>query len=398
MNRFHLSQKGSILMLMAFTIPFLFAISAIAVDCGYLYVQRSHMQNMADAAVLAGASKLGAGTTDAQNLALTYIDKNKKALDGNIALDKGIKFDFPNENNVKKIRVDIEESVHYSQLPFMSSVISLFKFSDDPIKLTVHAIASYSGSAPGIFDYSIISGGDGIFYLNGEKGSGTGAFNGLIHSNGKFEFDTTGSGSLNNVQLNADVTISTPEYSIAGLNNRKDLKKYFSYDANKIDITENNPTISNYIVNLKKNATEMQARDIGSNRKLSSLGEKVYIHGNFDDNSRIYYLAWEPSYSRSITIVADGDIKLGFSNVNISKDAEIILCSLSGNIVINTSQNLKISALAPKGNIELQGGSAVFDGFLIGQSISIGQGNRTYQNSRWSGGGGSGSGKVRLTE
>lgn len=386
MNRFYLSQKGSILMLMAFTIPFLFAISAIAVDCGYLYVQRSHMQNMADAAVLAGASKLGAGTTDdAQTLAKAYIDRNSNDSDtGNT-----VNYDFSEENNTKKIRVDITRP---APLLFMKY------FGFNTVDLAVYAIASYSGSALGIFDYSIISGGNGIFYLNGEKGSGTGTFNGPIHSNGKFEFDTTGSGTLNNVQLNAPVTISAPEYSIAGLNNRKDLIKYFSYGADKIDITENNPTISNYIVNLKKNATEMQARDIGSNRKLSSLGEKVYIHGNFDDNSRIYYLAWEPSYSRSITIVADGDIKLGFSNINISKDAEIILCSLSGNIVTNTSQNLKISALAPKGNIELQGGSAVFDGFLIGQSISIGQGNRTYQNSRWSGGGGSGSGKVRLTE
>lgn len=103
MNRFHFNQKGSILMLMAFTIPFLFAISAIAVDCGYLYVQRSHMQNVADAAVLAGASKLGVGKTDAQQLALTYIEKNKKASDGGIGIGNGIEISFPNEDSAKKI-------------------------------------------------------------------------------------------------------------------------------------------------------------------------------------------------------------------------------------------------------------------------------------------------------
>ncbi len=416
MNRFYFNQKGSILMLMAVTIPFLFAISAIAVDCGYLYVQRSHMQNMADAAVLAGASKLGVGTADAQSLALTYIDKNKKALDGKIALDNGIKFDFPNKNNVKKIRVDIEESIRFSQLPFMSSVISLFKFSDDPIKLTVYAIASYSGSAPGIFDHSIISGGDGTFYLMGEWGSGGNKFNGLIHVNGIFQFDKNsekGYGTDNipstGTEINAPITITAKKYDIGGLNKTANqvLASKFSYGTDKIDITEANPTVKAKIDSLTNKANTFSTSHPasaagGSGVDALKLTTPLYVEGNLGSGYSTKNIISGP-YSNGgvvkndVVIVATGDIALNFSSITFSNTATITLISLTGNIMLSGGNMMNVNALAPHGSITVNGGGTTINGYLIGQSVSLGQGARKYQNSNWSGGSG-GSGKVRLIE
>nr|WP_092075033.1 pilus assembly protein TadG-related protein [Dendrosporobacter quercicolus]NSL49998.1 hypothetical protein [Dendrosporobacter quercicolus DSM 1736]SDN28021.1 Putative Flp pilus-assembly TadE/G-like [Dendrosporobacter quercicolus] len=387
MKRFCFNQKGSVFILMAFTIPLLIAFSALAADVGYLYVQRSHLQNIADAAALAGAAKLGSGTSDAQALAETYLEINSSAADaGNVET-----FTFLEENNTKKIRVDITRP---APLLFMRY------FGYDTIDLAVYAIAAYSGSAAGIFEHSIVSAGDGPFYLLGQWGSGSNTFNGPIHVNGQnFQFTSTGSGDFTSNKVDASIKIAAEYYPIHGLDtpaNKNAFADNISFNADYIDISENNPVISNYIGNLKKNATELQAGAIGNNRSLSSLGEKVYIRGSFDQNGGVYYLAWEPFYSGSITIIADGSIKLGFNNINnISANTKIILCSLTGDIVINAYQDLKLSALAPKGTITVEGGGATIDGFLIGQSITLGNGGRTYQNSNWAGGGAP---KVRLTE
>ena len=49
------AQRGAILVLTAFLLPFIIAFTGLAVDFGNLYVQHQRLQNAADAAVLAGA-------------------------------------------------------------------------------------------------------------------------------------------------------------------------------------------------------------------------------------------------------------------------------------------------------------------------------------------------------
>ncbi len=55
MGRDHKGQRGAILVLTAFLLPFIIAFTGMAVDFGNLYVQHQRLQNAADAAVLAGA-------------------------------------------------------------------------------------------------------------------------------------------------------------------------------------------------------------------------------------------------------------------------------------------------------------------------------------------------------
>ncbi|MCH3959510.1 MAG: Tad domain-containing protein [Selenomonas sp.] len=55
MIRNTLRQKGAILVLTALALPMLICATGLAVDLGNIYVQRSRLQNAADAAAIAGA-------------------------------------------------------------------------------------------------------------------------------------------------------------------------------------------------------------------------------------------------------------------------------------------------------------------------------------------------------
>ncbi|MBQ1866947.1 pilus assembly protein TadG-related protein, partial [Selenomonas sp.] len=51
----YLHQKGAILILTALLLPMLICGTGLAVDLGNIYVQKTRLQNTADAAALAGA-------------------------------------------------------------------------------------------------------------------------------------------------------------------------------------------------------------------------------------------------------------------------------------------------------------------------------------------------------
>ncbi|XOQ26208.1 MAG: hypothetical protein ACFWTM_07740 [Mitsuokella multacida] len=64
MSRDHKGEKGAILVLTAFLLPFIIAFTGMAVDLGNLYVQHQRLQNAADAAALAGAGNFQSDTKD----------------------------------------------------------------------------------------------------------------------------------------------------------------------------------------------------------------------------------------------------------------------------------------------------------------------------------------------
>ena len=86
----------------------------MAVDLGYVYVQRSHMQNSADAAALAGATKLNTSDTAAGEFAQIYLSQNSTAADSG----QSVAITYPHEKDLKKIRVEITEDI-----PCFSSAI-----------------------------------------------------------------------------------------------------------------------------------------------------------------------------------------------------------------------------------------------------------------------------------
>ncbi len=74
-------QSGQSIVIFGFFAATLFVFMGLGIDSGMLYVERRHLQNVADAACLAASTTLGTGGTDAdaQNAAIQYITDNMNA-------------------------------------------------------------------------------------------------------------------------------------------------------------------------------------------------------------------------------------------------------------------------------------------------------------------------------
>ena len=84
MIRNTLRQKGAILVLTALALPMLICATGLAVDLGNIYVQRSRLQNAADAAAIAGAHAYnGKNISTANDSAAEYITGKMHNLDTN---------------------------------------------------------------------------------------------------------------------------------------------------------------------------------------------------------------------------------------------------------------------------------------------------------------------------
>jgi hypothetical protein len=71
-------ERGSVALLMAASLTFLFGLAALAVDAGFLYTQERSLQTVADSAALAGGNGLSNGTAVARATAMAtqngYVD------------------------------------------------------------------------------------------------------------------------------------------------------------------------------------------------------------------------------------------------------------------------------------------------------------------------------------
>lgn len=400
MNFLHLNQKGSIFILMAFTIPFLLLCSAIAVDVGALYVQRSRMQNIADAAALAGASQLKTSEAAAKTLAKNYGNQNGETI-------SDAQITFLTDGTTKKIRVDITKDAPLLFFKYFQNTLGTNIIP--PLTFTVHAIAASTGgtsAAPGIFESSIISGGTGTFYLLGQYGSGNEVFNSPIHVNGTFQFDRNsenGHGSDNlpssGIQINAPISISASQNNntIGGLDKPANqvFASNFTYGTPPIDITTNNPVVAAKIDSLTNTANTFSSSNSASAAGGSAINAlavttPLYVNGSLSSTNVISGpYGNSGTVTNDLVIVATGDMNLSFTSVTFAATATITLISLNGSITINNSPqanpSLHVNMLAPNGSITIQGGGPeTLDGYLIAQNLNLGNGSITYKNSKGS--------------
>lgn len=368
MNRLGFNQKGSVFILMAFTIPLLIAFSAIAVDVGYLYVQRSHLQNIADAAALAGAAKLGVSNDTAKDLAETYIEKNSNPSDA--ATTNTIT--FSEENNTQQIRVNIAKA---APLLFMKY------FNFNTVDLAVYAIASYSGSSSSIFDNLIISGSENSVINLGNGGGYT--FTGNIHSN--YKISTGGGGRT----IDGNVSASANEVWV-GQSDNYHVTGTITANSPLIDISVKNSGLSSLIEKIKQKNTFNGDYPNGAN--FSDFGDGIYINGNFKQS-------WLSGSNATTVIIATGDIYIGSLHyIHQSSANHVLFCSLHGDIYFGANnQNYNAIFYAPEGKVEVQIGDARIKGSVIGKTVIVDNGNFEH-NSFGFGGSGGGATKVRLIE
>jgi Flp pilus assembly protein TadG len=374
MRQIRFCQKGSIIVLFALLLPTILAFTGLAVDLSYVYVQRSHMQNVADAAALAGATKLGTSNDAAQTLAETYITKNRDASDSG----ETVGYTFPSENNLKKIRVDITKDVPLFFWRY---------FGFDTMNLTVHATSSYQGASKNIFDYSIISGSpNGILNL-GPGGGNT--YNGAIHSNYKI---SQGGGTN---KATGDITAVTAKNDMWSTTSSS-----FTYDKSKaiggqpsIDISVANSGLSSLINKIKSQNT--YSGNYTDGLDLSKFGEGIYVTGSFKPS----YVKWDGSLDTTTIVIADGDIVFpGNNGKTMSSNNHIIFCSLNGNITFTYNGTFYGILYAPNGNINLYMGGSTFNGSIVGKTLDLGYGNTTINGKSFGIGSSTSGTSIKLTE
>ena len=376
MNLSQFRQRGSILILFAITLPLLVLFSGMAVDLGYVYIQRSHMQNSADAAALAGATKLNTSDNAAGDFAQTYLNQNSTAADSG----QSVTITYPHKNDLKKIRVDITEDIPLFFFRY---------FGYKTMQLTVHAIASCATTATNtsIFDYSIISGSKNDILTLGPGGANT--YNGKIHSNYKL---AQGGGNCKvNGEISAvskDIWASTSQNSFSGSYTSKS-------GADAVDISLANSGLASLVEKIKNQSR--YSGDYTGNVDFSKLGEGIYVNGKFAPN-----ISSSSSLNATTIVIATGDIKISSNQgLSMKNTSRIILCSLTGNIEFIFSTPFYGILYAPNGNITSYMGGNTFNGSMAGKTISAGWGDSTINGKPFSGisgGGTSGSGKISLIE
>ena len=106
LTMFFREEKGNVLVIVAVGMAFLMGITALVVDMGYVYSQRRHLQNTADAAALAGAREMVGG-----NDVVGYVEQYVQANDVALAEIVGIE----NENSEVTVKLAGERDLFFAR-------------------------------------------------------------------------------------------------------------------------------------------------------------------------------------------------------------------------------------------------------------------------------------------
>lgn len=172
------SQDGAVAIIVALSLAMLLGFAALAIDVGYMYTTRNELQNVADAAALAGAGKLGSiysamDIVELQNYQLTNDEKtaimqaakdmaalNKAASenitinDADITISKWNFNDSPDQNlsenliNADAVRVIARRdtgSAEGAVATFFAKILTLFGGNTDTFQVSAVATAALSG-------------------------------------------------------------------------------------------------------------------------------------------------------------------------------------------------------------------------------------------------------------
>lgn len=153
MIRNTLRQKGAILVLTALALPMLICATGLAVDLGNIYVQRSRLQNAADAAAIAGAHAYAdnaekvSSHPKADAMAGQYLTGSAKNLEEDEVVHPN--YQAKSKDNITYYRVALQKDV---PLYFLKAF-----YGKDTFTVPVESIAAINTTAPkGLFQHLFI--------------------------------------------------------------------------------------------------------------------------------------------------------------------------------------------------------------------------------------------------
>lgn len=330
-NRLRKEESGQSLVMVVLLLSVLLGFAALIVDVGLLYAEKAKLQNVADAAALAGAQMLP-DQGSAESIAIDYAEFN----DFTISTDD---VDVPYDEDDTKIGVELESDVPYIFANFLDLI-------GTGTTISASAVAQKKISLPNVFtDYAIFSESNTIPLSVGKAGQST--INGTIHTNDTLELGK----HLNVTRVEASSGITQKGENTIG-----------SLDEAAPNVTIPTAFKSELLSMVSSAPIKYTGNKIFSGNGIN-LNQSVYVDGNVTiDGNNINGKGF---------IYATGDIVINGNKTKIGSSDEPVFIFSEKNITISgNSPDMYAVIYAPNGIIDVQKNNWNLHGRLIGNSFS----------------------------
>jgi len=320
-------EDGSTVVLFALALTIIMGFGSLVIDVGTSMVERRHLQNAIDAAVLAATTELP-DTTRAAEVANEYIELNGYP---------------PSALTISFHDADTKMSI-VASAPVEYGFARIFGFASGAVGAGSSAAVQPMGGA---FEYALFSGSTS----NTLSMNGSGQYiGGSSHSNR----NTTFNGS-NFTLTGACESVTTVRVNGSGI----DIGRIVE-DAPFVAM----PDFSDLLRTQAQQANQYYNGNQTYNGSHLTVNSPIYVNGNLTVNGS--------NFTGRGCIVATGNISFNGSNLIDSSGDAVCFYSKNGNITVNGSGiTLDGIVYAPNGNITLNGSNQTIHGRVVGNTISI---------------------------
>jgi len=336
MKRFLKREDGQAMVIMAFALVAIMGFGAFGIDLGRVAVQQSSLQNIADAAALAGAQDLPTATTSIAT-AITYADTNGlKGVENGIAKNGDtITVTTPYAGDVKEIEVVCKRTVDYT----FARVLGL-----NSKDVTARAVVRVTNAGGAAFGYALFA------------GAGTVTLGGSSHVVGGSIYGRDGVNLGNQATVNGDVVCTASGTIVAGNGSV----------VNGASIS-NSPAIPmpDFSDLVKQEGIVCNGQnDFNAVVTGKTVDGPIYVNGNITVNGRI---------QGSGVIYASGTITFANDTILQTASDHILFYAATGDMTFNGGNGVNVGILyAPNGTITVNGSpNSVTYGRLIAKYISF---------------------------
>ncbi len=363
MKKFLNNECGQAMVMVALFLVLIMGVGAFSIDIGRATVQKSKLQNIADASALAGAQDLPSASASTCS-AITYADQNGLLATQNSVTKDGdtIVVTTPYAGDATKIEVVVTRKIDYT-------FAQIIGFKDKNV--SARAVATKSGGGLGpAFGYAIFS---------GNKVPDTNSFS-VVSSN---KLVVTGLTNVVNGNIHGNYNIDTNTAQIKG-------------------VAEAVGTVTGTKITTKSpGAPYVEVPDFSSvlpTIKAAAVAANQYYSGNFSSANASSLNVTQPVYVEGtanltgISFSGDGCIyaggKISITGSGTSYGSNSSICIYSGykskykaDAAIDFSgsgKNFNGILYAPNGSILVTGSDYTFNGSVVGRVVDISGSNKTF--------------------
>lgn len=360
-------EDGAVAVIVAFAMAVLLGICALALDLGRIYLERASLQNAVDSAALAGAYQLP-DTAKASEQAAQYIEKNGYGAEN-------IQVDYEYNDTVIHIVGTKRTDTTFAKIFNVNYVdVSVSASAKKETKPLAEALG-----------YRLFQGSQTQTLNLG----GTFEIYGSVHSNGSlnvspgYGYIAGSAESCNSFYVNPYTTTVGTEVLHAGYIEMPD----FTSETDQVFPDSYDTILNGSDVSKRSSLTYLTGNTkISGNCTISNqavITGNLYVDGNLTIgggapacqlNGNIYAtgsIKFTNTFSGSGCVFAKGDILFQGGGAQFASGQPICLYSEAGNISLTTgTSEVHGIVYAPKGTVNVQGGTLTFYGSIVGNVIT----------------------------